>query len=170
MTKRSNTIVNRAAAFLAENGEVTPQELNDYLAVGKYASKYVLYMKIAGHQVNTVKNGKTVLKYVYVSGPDVEVAPAPVAKPAPVKTKVGKPVKVKPAPVKTKLGKPVKVKPAKTIVIEDDVPVMDHSRKSRRNVDSVEAVFGSTGNVGSYSVDRDWDEVPSSFSRRDLGL
>jgi len=155
MTKRSNTIVNRAAAFLAENGEVTPQELNDYLAVGKYASKYVLYMKIAGHQVNTVKNGKTVLKYVYVSGPDVEVAPAPVAKPAPVKTKV---------------GKPVKVKPAKTIVIEDDVPVMDHSRKSRRNVDSVEAVFGSTGNVGSYSVDRDWDEVPSSFSRRDLGL
>lgn len=155
MTKRSNTIVNRAAAFLAENGEVTPQELNDYLAVGKYASKYVLYMKIAGHQVNTVKNGKTVLKYVYVSGPDVEVAPAPVAKPAPVKTKV---------------GKPVKVKPAKTIVIEDDVPVMDHSRKSRRNVDGVEAVFGSTGNVGSYSVDRDWDEVPSSFSRRDLGL
>lgn len=155
MTKRSNTIVNRAAAFLAENGEVTPQELNDYLAVGKYASKYVLYMKIAGHQVNTVKNGKTVLKYVYVSGPDVEVAPAPVAKPAPVKTKV---------------GKPVKVKPAKTIVIGDDVPVMDHSRKSRRNVDDVEAVFGSTGNVGSYSVDRDWDEVPSSFSRRDLGL
>ena len=95
------------------------------------------------------------MKYVYVSGPDVEVAPAPVAKPAPVKTKV---------------GKPVKVKPAKTIVIEDDVPVMDHSRKSRRNVDDVEAVFGSTGNVGSYSVDRDWDEVTSSFSRRDLGL
>jgi hypothetical protein len=47
---------------------------------------------------------------------------------------------------------------------------MDHSRKSRRNVDDVEAVFGSTGNVGSYSVDRDWDEVTSSFSRRDLGL
>ena len=158
MTKRSNTIVNRAAAFLAENGEVTPQELNDYLAVGNYASKYVLYMKIAGHQVNTVKNGRTVLKYVYVSGPDVEVVSAPVTKTVSAKTNVSKPVK------------PVNVKPVKTIVIEDDVPVMDHSRKSRRHVDSVEAVFGSTGNVGSYSVDRDWDEVPSSFSRRDLGI
>jgi hypothetical protein len=149
MAKRANTIVNRAAAFLAEKGEVTPTELNDYLAVGNYASKYVLYMKIAGHEVNTVKNGRTVVKYVYVSGPKV---PAPVAAPE------AKPAKV----VKS-------AKSTKTIVIDDDKPVMDRVRKSRK-IDDVEETFGSTGSIGSYSVDRDWDEVPASFSRRDLGL
>jgi len=132
MAKRANTIVNRAAAFLAEKGEVTPTELNDYLAVGNYASKYVLYMKIAGHGVNTVKNGRTVVKYVYVSSPDV-----PAVKP---------------------------------VVVEDDKPVMDHGRKFRKTVDDVEGTFGSSGGIGSYSVDRDWDEVPSDLNLRELGV
>lgn len=148
------TIVDRAAEFLSSKGECTPDELNDYLAVGNYASKYVLYMKIAGHSVDTVKNGRKVVKYVYVSGPASAASPAPVTKPV----KAVNPVKA--------------VKPAKkVVVVEDDTPVMDRVRKARKVVvDDVEATFGSSGSIGSYSVDNDWDAVPSNLNLRELGV
>lgn len=149
------TIVDRAAEFLSSKGECTPDELNDYLAVGNYASKYVLYMKIAGHSVDTVKNGRKVVKYVYMSGPASAASSAPVTKPV----KAVKPVKVKAS------------KPAKKVVVENDTPVMDRVRKARKIVvDDVEATFGSSGSIGSYSVDNDWDAVPSNLNLRELGV
>lgn len=159
------TIVDRAAEFLSSKGECTPDELNDYLAVGNYASKYVLYMKIAGHSVDTVKNGRKVVKYVYVSGPASAASPAPVTKPV----KAVKPVKVK-AP------KTVKVKAAKTdkkvVDVADDKPVMDHSipTSNRYNLNTFDKMWDIHGNLTAYSVDGDWDEVPSNLNLRELGV
>lgn len=172
MAKNSgNTIVNRAAQFLSSKGECTPDELNSHLAVGNYASKYVLYMKIAGHSVDTVKNGRKVVKYVYVSGPAsaagaTGTAAVSMPKAARLASKQTKAVK------SAKTTKPKAAKPAKkVIVVEDDKPVMDHSRKIQKIVvDDVEATFGSSGSIGSYSVDNDWDALPSTFTRRDLGV
>lgn len=152
------TIVDRAAEFLSSKGDCTPAELNDHLAVGNYASNYVLYMKIAGHSVDTVKNGRTVVKYVYVSAPaDAAVKAAAKAAQKAVQEAV-------------KQAKPVKAKSVKTVVIDDDTPVMDRGRKSRKSVDDVESTFGSSGSIGSYSVDADWDTVPSNIKPRDLGV
>ena len=73
-----------------------------------------------------------------------------------------------PIPAQVTKEKPVVVKaPAKKpkVVVshidedEDDVPVMDRGRKSSKRVDDVEATFGSSGSIGSYSVDADWDQV-----------
>lgn len=130
------TIVDRAAEFLSSKGECTPAELNDHLAVGNYASKYVLYMKIAGHSVDTVKNGRTVVKYMYVSAP-ADAAVKAAAKAA--QTAVQEAVK--------------KAKLVKTTIVDD-----------------VEATFGSSGSIGSYSVDADWDNVPSNINLRELGV
>ena len=147
------TIVDRAAEFLSSKGECTPAELNDHLKIGNYASKYVLYMKIAGHSVDTVKNGRTVVKYVYVSAPaDAAVKAAAKAAQRAVQEAVKK------------------AKTVKTVIVDDDVPVMDRGRKSRKSVDDVEATFGSSGTIGSYSVDADWDTVPSNIKPRDLGV
>lgn len=163
MAKHSGkTIVQRAAEFLSSKGECTPDELNDHLAVGNYASKYVLYMKIEGHSVDTVKNGRKVVKYVYVSGP----TSAPV-----VAEPVEKPVKVaKTKPVKA--AKPVKVKaakPAKVVEVEEDKPVMDHGSK-QYNLNTFDKLWDLKGNLTAYSVDADWDEVPSNVNLRELGV
>jgi hypothetical protein len=150
MTKHSGkTIVERAAEFLSTKGECTPDELNDHLAVGNYASKYVLYMKIEGHSVDTVKNGRKVVKYVYVSGP----TSAPVAAVNPV----AKPVKV------------AKTKPAKVVEIENDKPVMDHG-SNQYNLNTFDKMWVLKGNLTAYSVDVDWDEVPSNVNLRELGV
>lgn len=149
------TIVDRAAEFLSSKGECTPDELNDHLAVDNYASKYILYMKIAGHSVDTVKNGRKVVKYVYVSGP--------------VTTKIAAP---KPVVAKPVVAKPVKVsKPSKKVVeIEDDKPVMDHGSSNRYNLNTFDRMWTQSGNLAAYSVDRDWDEMPANVTRRDLGV
>jgi hypothetical protein len=160
------TIVDRAAEFLSSKGECTPAELNDYLAVGNYASKYVLYMKIAGHNVDTVKNGRNVVKYVYVSGPVSAASPA--AKP--VKAPAAKPVKAPAAkPVKAPAPKP---KAVKTDVVADDKPVMDHSipTSNRYNLNTFDKMWDINGNLTAYSVDGDWDEVPSNLNLRELGV
>lgn len=154
------TIVDRAAEFLSSKGECTPDELNTHLAVGNYASKYVLYMKIAGHSVDTVKNGRTVVKYVYVSGPSAAVTATAKA----AKTAVQRAVK-QTKPVKAP-AKPVR----KVIDIEDDKPVMDHGDRNRYDLNAFDRMWTQSGNLAAYSVDRDWDEMPANVTRRDLGV
>jgi hypothetical protein len=85
-------------------------------------------------------------------------------------TKPAKPVKVK-AEKKVKEKKEVTAvatekmaaKKPKVVVThadeDDDVPVMDRARKSSRKIDEVEETFGTSGSVGSYSVDADWDDM-----------
>lgn len=141
------SIVDRAAAFLAKNKEVTPTELNDHLAVGNYAGKYVLYMRIAGYDVSTVKDGRTVLRYVY-NGPGTS-GKDPLtfgAVPTPAATAKSKSTKSKAAPVVNKMTKP-KTQPV----------VKAAAKIAAKKIDLVEQEFGTTGSVG--TIDADWDSV-----------
>ncbi len=49
---------------------VTPQELNDFLGVGPYASKHVTMLRLLGCTISVTKEGKFVRDYTYIAGPD----------------------------------------------------------------------------------------------------
>lgn len=145
----------RALELFRQKDTVTPQELNDFVGAGNYASKYVCYLKLDGHEIETIKTGRTVTAYKYISEGDSAtreykwVAPAKRgAAPAAPKTKKVK-VVAAPKPKKAKLvkQKAAAAKPKK------EKSVMD------ANYDEVEKTFGSSGAIGNYSVDPDWDSM-----------
>ena len=146
---------------------VTPDELNAYVGKGNYASKYVLYLKLAGHDIVTNKNGRTVVSYRYVGiNPNVDtsikaadrrvskigVKPAAVAAPV---------VKAKPV----KAAKPAKVvkeaKPgAKPVMTKEEIAkataaIVALREKSARVV--TEKVITAPVAASSFNVDPDWD-------------
>ena len=53
-----------------EGKRVTPQELNDFLSVGPYASKHVTMLRLLGCDIVVTKEGKFVRDYTYITGPD----------------------------------------------------------------------------------------------------
>ena len=156
------------ALFKAETN-LTPKQINDAVGRGNYAAKHVLYLKLAGHDIEATKDGRSVVNYTYKGiNPNVDVTVK--AADRRVKDILTTTVKIAavPIPAQVTKEKPVVVKaPAKKpkVVVshidedEDDVPVMDRGRKSSKRVDDVEATFGSSGSIGSYSVDADWDQV-----------
>lgn len=148
--------------FDAVGKSVTPDEINKHVGRGDYAAKYMSFLRGRhGFEFTVTKNGRSVLHYTLTKEPanaaDVR------AKATDVKVKVTKAPKVKADKVETEV--PAVKAPAKkpkvvvTHTDEDDVPVMDRGRKSSKKVDEVEATFGSSGSVGSYSVDADWDST-----------
>jgi hypothetical protein len=60
------TALDMALKVLTDNNTVTPAKINDYVGKGNYASKYVLYLKLRGHVIETQKTGRTVSAYKYV--------------------------------------------------------------------------------------------------------
>jgi hypothetical protein len=155
------TIVDRAAAFLAKHKSgVTPTELNDHLNVGNYASKYVLYMRIAGYDVSTVKSGRTVVSYVY-NGPGtsgknpLEMAETVSAKPkantAPAKTvKVPKATKS----VVAKAAKATKTAVNKAAEKLASAPVIPNDKNSEPEVliQSVDILDTDWDNIGGLDI------------------
>ena len=141
---------------------VTPDEINKHVGRGDYAAKYMSFLRGRhGFEFTVTKNGRSVLHYTLTKEPanaaDVR------AKATDVKVKVTKAPKVKADKVETEVSA-VKAPAKKPKVVvthtdEDDVPVMDRARKSSKKVDEVEATLGSSGSVGSYSVDADWDST-----------
>lgn len=144
------------AKLLAEfvtHGTLTPKQVAK-ITGPKYVGKYVLYLRLAGHEILTAKTGRTVdtYKYTGVHTPS-KVKPAErrladlgsvvkgvTTKPAPKPAKLAK-AKPKPVPVaKTVTPKPAKAKKVKDVVLE---------------------TFGTTGAVSSR-VDADWDAVDLS--------
>ena len=146
---------------------VTPDEINKHVGRGDYAGKYMSFLrKRHGFVFSVTKNGRSVISYTLLSEPDnaAEVrAKATVTKPVkPAKVKAEKKVKEKKEVTSVVTEKKAAKKP-KVVVThtdeDDDVPVMDRGHKSSKKIDEVEATFGSSGSVGSYSVDADWDRV-----------
>lgn len=179
MTK--TTVLDTVLALFKAETELTPKQINDAVGRGNYAAKHVLYLKLAGHGIETEKQGRSVVSYTYKGldpNFDASVKPADrraktmlvpksktVTKPVPV---VAESVEVKSVKA-TKTVKAKAVKKPKVVVThadeDDDVPVMDRAVKSRKKIDEVEETFGSSGSVGSYSVDPDWDSVNSTDIR-----
>lgn len=144
MTK--TTALDMALELLTSKITVTPAEINAHVGKGNYASKYILYLKLAGHDIKTNKNGRTVVNYTYEGvnlNVDTTVKPSErrVSKMLVASAPVA-PAPVAPAPVKTKKAK------AKSVQKEVFVPKV---------VDDAEQAFGSTGAVTSFTVDPDWD-------------
>ena len=155
----------RALAFLKEKGSATPAQIEKYVGQGAYASKYVCYLKLRGYEIETVKTGRTVTEYKFISDGDSAtrdyqwVAPAQRGANATPKQKK---VKVAKAP---KASKPIKVRQSKQT---PSAPV----KKAARNVlkeradaeaDRLLAEIGmkNAGEYagGTYSVDPDWDSM-----------
>jgi hypothetical protein len=153
--------------FDAVGKSVTPDEINNHVGRGDYAAKYMSFLRGRhGFEFSVTKNGRSVISYTLLSEPDnaAEVrAKATMTKPAkPVKVKAEKKVKEKKEVTAVATEKMAAKKP-KVVVThadeDDDVPVMDRARKSSRKIDEVEETFGTSGSVGSYSVDADWDDM-----------
>lgn len=161
MTKLAAHFV--ALEFLKQRVSATPAEIEAHVGAGPYASKYICYLKLRGYEIETVKSGRTVTEYKFISDGDSAtrdyqwVPPAQRgAAPKQKKAKVAK------AP---KASKPIKVRQSKQT---PSAPV----KKAARNVlkeradaeaDRLLAEIGmkNAGEYagGTYSVDPDWDSM-----------
>lgn len=150
----------RALAFLKEKGTATPAQIEKHVGQGAYASKYVCYLKLRGYEIETVKTGRTVTEYKFISDGDSATRNyqwvPPAQRGAAPKQKKAK------AP---KASKPVKVRQSKQT---PSAPV----KKAARNVlkeradaeaDRLLAEIGmkNAGEYagGTYSIDPDWDSM-----------
>lgn len=143
------------AEFVA-HGTLTPKQVAA-ITGPKYVGKYVLYLRLAGHEILTSKTGRSVdtYKYTGVHTPSKvkpserrltdlgSVVKGVTTKPAPKPAKAAK-ANLKPVPV----AKAVTSQPAKAV-------------KMKKVKDVVEETFGTTGAVSSR-VDADWDAVDIS--------
>ena len=145
-----------ALEFLRQKGSATPAEIEAHVGKGAYSSKYICYLKLHGYEIETVKSGRTVVEYKFISDGDSAtrnfqwVPPAKRNGSTPV-VKKPKAVKVVAAP-KPKKAKVVKQKAA-AAKPKKDKSIMD------AKYDEVEQTFGSSGAIGNYTVDPDWDSM-----------
>jgi len=162
-----STALTRVLELFKDKVTVSPDQINKHVGKGNYASKYVLYLKLEGHDIETVKDGRSVVTYTYKglnSAVDTSVKKSErrahnflkgSAKPVQAK-KVAEPKEPVVKAEKAKVEKTVKVaktaKPKKEKVAKDR-PLMDRIVKSN---DIVQETFGSDGTIG--SIDTDWDD------------
>lgn len=50
--------------------KLTPDEINNHIGKGNYASKHILYLKILGYEFDTVRDGRNIAYYSLVKEPD----------------------------------------------------------------------------------------------------
>ena len=111
MTKLAAHFV--ALEFLKSKGSATPAEIEAHVGAGPYASKYICYLKLRGYEIETVKTGRTVTEYKFISDGDSAtreyqwVPPAKRGQAAAPKQKKAK------AAAKPKASKPVKARQSK---------------------------------------------------------
>lgn len=151
-----------ALDFLKSKGSATPAEINAHVGAGNYAAKYVCYLKLHGYEIETVKEGRTVTEYKYISDGDSAtrdfkwVPPAQRGKTAaPKAAKAAKPKAAKAAkPVKVKVSKQTPVKKAARNALKE---------KADKEADALLRELGmrNAGEYagGTYSVDPDWDSM-----------
>ena len=153
-----------ALEFLKSKGTATPAEINDHIGKGNYASKYICYLKLLGYEIETVKDGRTVTEYKFISDGDSAtrnyqwVPPAKRGQTATPKVKTAK------AP-KAKTAKTVKVRQSKQTA---QAPVKKAARnalkeRADKEADALLRELGmkNAGEYagGTYSVDPDWDSM-----------
>lgn len=137
-------------------GTLTPADVQKIVGKKQYVSKYVLYLRLAGHDIVTHKDGRSVTKYVYTgvskpvtikaterraSGNAKATVVAPKPAPAPKAAKVPKPA----------LSAVAKAKAAPAAKKPNKAKVVDEATKT----------FGTSGAVSS-AVDPGWDAVDIS--------
>ena len=172
-----STALDLALGLLKSKSHVTPDELNKHVGKGNYASKYVLYLKLAGHDIVTNKNGRSVVNYAYVGiNPNVDtsvkaserrastqlngksavvVASKPAvapkkAKSAPAEVKVD----VKPNDQSVKIVSKTARKPVMTKEeIAHATKTLMEMRKKKGAVLNAPAIVAAS----SFNVDADWD-------------
>lgn len=153
-----------ALDFLKSKGSATPAEINAHVGAGNYAAKYVCYLKLHGYEIETVKEGRTVTEYKYISDGDSATRDFKWVPPA-LRGKTAAPKSAKPKAAKgakPKAAKPVKVKVSK------QTPVKKAARnalkeKADKEADALLRELGmrNAGEYagGTYSVDPGWDDL-----------
>lgn len=154
-----------ALDFLKSKGSATPAEIEAHVGAGPYASKYICYLKLRGYEIETVKTGRTVTEYKFISDGDSATREYQWVPPAQRgMTAAPKQKKVK-AAAKPKASKPVKVRQSKQTV---SAPVKKAARnvlkeKADKEADALLRELGmkNAGEYagGTYSVDPDWDSM-----------
>ena len=154
-----------ALEFLKQRVSVTPAEIEAHVGAGPYAAKYICYLKLRGYEIETIKTGRTVTEYKFISDGDSATreykwvppaqrgqAAAPKQKKAKTeaKPKASKPVKAR----QSKQTAPAKVKKAARNVLKE---------KADKEADALLRELGmkNAGEYGggTYSVDPDWDSM-----------
>ena len=153
-----------ALEFLKTKGSATPAEIEAHVGKGKYAAKYVCYLKLHGYEIETVKSGKTVTEYRYVSDGDSatrEYKWVPPAERGQTKTPKTKAAKA----AKPTASKPVKARQSKQT---PSAPVKKAARQVLKDRADAEAdrllaelgmKNGGEYAGGTYSIDPDWDSM-----------
>lgn len=150
-----------ALAFLKSKGSATPDQINAHVGRGNYAAKYVCYLKLEGYEIETVKTGRTVTEYKFISDGDSATRNYKWVPPA-QRGAAPKQPKVK-AAAKPKASKPVKVRQSK-----QTAPIAKAARnvlkdKADAQADALLRELGmkNAGEYagGTYSVDPDWDSM-----------
>jgi hypothetical protein len=137
--------------LFVKEGSLTPAQIEKVVGKAKYVSKYVLYLRLAGHEIVTHKSGRTVDKFTY-TGVSNKVTKKPTERRASDLKN--------PAPV----SKPVVSKPAAAVQVPSKAKTPKAPQKPKLKKDEVESTFGTSGAVSS-SVDADWDKVDISDFR-----
>ncbi len=160
MTKTAAHFV--ALEFLKSKGSATPAEINAHVGKGNYAAKYVCYLKLEGYEIETVKDGRTVTEYKFISDGDSatrEYKWVPPAQRGQVKTPKTKTAKAtKPKQVKARVSKqtpaPKSVKKAARNVLKDRADAEADRLLAELGMKDAGEYAG-----GTYSVDPDWDSM-----------
>ena len=149
-----------ALDFLKSKGSATPAEINAHVGKGNYAAKYVCYLKLEGYEIETVKSGRNVTEYKFISDGDSATRNYKWVPPA----ERGKAKTPKVKAVKQPKAKAVKVRQSK----QTAAPVKKAARnalKDRADKEA-EAILADLGMKrggeyagGTYSVDPDWDSM-----------
>jgi hypothetical protein len=173
MTKTAAHFV--ALEFLKSKGTATPDEINAHVGKGNYASKYICYLKLEGYEIETIKTGRIVTEYRYVSDGDSATREYKWVPPAQRGQNKAATSNMKNARIKRdaeavfeKAAKPKQVKAR----VSKQTPVPKSVKKAARNVlkdradaeaDRLLAELGmkDAGEYagGTYSVDPDWDSM-----------
>lgn len=60
----------KALEIIQLNKPVTPQEIEDYVGTGPYASKYIFILRRKGFVFDTTKEGRVITSYILVAEPE----------------------------------------------------------------------------------------------------
>lgn len=179
-----NTALDLALDLFKSKKTVTPAEINKHVGKGNYASKYVLYLKLHGHDISTNKQGRTVVNYTYNGlnkNVDTNMKVSERRARNFLNTNSNKTV-VKVAPTKaasapTKKAKSVKAKPERTtgkkpVMTKKEIKKATAAIMALREKDAkrkVEKELVKPVAASSFTVDPDWDSA-ENLNVRELGL
>lgn len=154
-----------ALDLLKSKGSATPAEIEKHVGKGKYAAKYVCYLKLEGYEIETIKNGRTVVEYKFISDGDSATRNYKWVPPAERNGTAAPKQKKAKAAAKQKVSKPVKVRQSKQTASATVKKAARNILKEKADAQA-DALLREIGMKnageyagGTYSVDPDWDSM-----------